>query len=94
MSREKWKLIKTRKGFSMHVFRHLETALMLTIGLNMILGLAVRHVYLKRPEHHFYATNGVTPPQTLVSMSMPNQTDQPLLSADPADADELKLIPE
>ncbi len=94
MSREKWKLIKNRKGFYIIFYRNLGTLLVCFVSLNLILGLCVAKVYFARGEHQFYATNGVSSPLELTSMNQANTTSAALLPDDPVDDSTEKVIPQ
>ncbi len=94
MSREKWKLIKSKKGFYIHTYRRLESMLVVFLVLNLVLALCVMKVYFNRPDNQFYATNGVGAPEELTSMSEANMTSVPLLPDDPVDDGVDKLIPQ
>ncbi len=94
MSREKWKLIKRKKGFYINTYRKLESILVFLVALNVVLGLAVTKVYFDQPERHFYATNGVGAPEELTAMDEANMTSVPLLPDDPVDEGENKVIPQ
>lgn len=94
MSREKWKLIKRKKGFYVNTYRKLESVLVFLVILNVTLGFAVVKVYLSQPDRHFYATNGVGAPEELTAMDEANATSVPLLPDDPADEGENKVIPQ
>ena len=94
MSREKWKLIRQRKGFYIGTFRRIGSILVISMSLNLILGLSVIYVYMHKPENKFYATNGATPPNEVVPMDQPNLTSSPLLANDPVNDEPIKVIPQ
>lgn len=94
MSHEKWNLIKKRKGFYIALYRHLGSVLVIFIALNLILGLCVAKAYFGRPEHQFYATNGVSNPLELTPMDEANMTSVALLPDDPVDDLTEKVIPQ
>jgi intracellular multiplication protein IcmM len=94
MSREKWNLIKLKKGFYVRTFHRTASILAFSVALNLILGLTVSRVYLGRAENKFYATNGAMPPEELTSMDRPNITSSPLLADDPVNDEALKIIPQ
>lgn len=94
MSREKWKLIKRKKGFYVSIYRKLQGMLIFLVALNLILGLAVIKVYIGRPDNQFYATNGVGAPEELTAMDEANMTSVALLPNDPVDEDADKVIPQ
>ncbi len=94
MSRETWSLIKQSKRFYVHTFRRAGTTLLFSIGINLALGCVIYYVYLIRPEHDFYATNGVTAPVMLTAMDVPNSTSVALLASDPVNDNDIKVIPQ
>lgn len=94
MSRDKWKLIRQRKGFYVGTFRRIGSILVISTSLNLVLGLIVIQVYLHKPESKFYATNGTTAPDRLVPMDEPNLTSSPLLANDPVNDETIKVIPQ
>jgi len=67
---------------------------MVIISLNLILSLAVIHLYFNEPERDYYATDGVSPPGELVAMNVPNMTSDPLLPDDPVNENVVLSIPE
>jgi intracellular multiplication protein IcmM len=94
MSREKWKLIRRKKGFYVNTYRKLETILVFFVTLNFVLGFMVMRVYFGQPERQFYATNGVGAPEELIPMVQANVTSVPLLPDDPIDDNVDKAIPQ
>lgn len=94
MSRETWNLIKQSKRFYVRTYRKTSTALFISVIINLFLGLTIYYTYFSRPEHAFYATDGVTPPVQLTPMDSPNNTSVALLAPDPLNDDETKAIPE
>jgi hypothetical protein len=94
MSREKWRLIKLKKGFYVRTFHRTASILAFSVTLNLVLGLTVSHVYFGRTENKFYATNGAMPPEELTSMDGPNVTSSPLLADDPVNDEAPKVIPQ
>ncbi len=94
MSRETWRLIKQSKRFYVHTFRRAGTTLFFSVIINLSLGFIIYYVYLGRPEHDFYATNGITAPVMLTAMDVPNNTSVALLAGDPVNDDDIKVIPQ
>lgn len=94
MSREAWNLIKHSKRFYVSTFRRAGTALIFSVLVNVSLGAALCFVYINQPEHDFYATNGITPPEELTPMDVPNNTSAALLANDPDSGNETKIIPQ
>lgn len=94
MSRETWSLIKKSKRFDVNVYRRGLGALIVSLLLSCILGLAMFYIHLTEPERDFYATSGVAPPIKLTPMATPNYSAQALLPPDPPSESEDKLIPE
>lgn len=94
MGRETWSLIKQSKRFYVNTFRKTGSALVISAFINLSLGFAIYYAYFSRPEHDFYATNGVTPPILLTPMDLPNETSVALLANDPDDEDDTKVIPQ
>ena len=94
MSQETWSLIKQSKLFYVQAFRKVGSALFLSVALNLVLGVAVYYVHFSQLEKGFYATNGVTAPEMLTPMDMPNNTSAALLASDPDDYTDLKVIPQ
>lgn len=94
MSRETWNLIKQSKRFYINTFRKTGSALFVSVIINLSLGFAVYYSYFNRPEHEFYASNGITPPVMLTPMDSPNYTSVALLAADPDDESVIKVIPQ
>jgi len=94
MSREKWKLIRLKKGFYVRTFHRTASILAFSVTLNLLLGLMISHAYLGRSENKFYATNGAMPPEELTSRDGPNLTSAPLLGDDPVNDEAPKVIPQ
>jgi len=93
MTQESWDLIKNSKGFNITNYRRAGRILIISMGINLSLGVAIYYSYLSRPEHDFYATNGETPPVMLTALAAKNNTSVALLDADPENENEIKLIP-
>ena len=93
MSQAQWNLIKQSKHFYVGTYRGALTALLISIALNVLLGLGIYYTYFNRPEPDFYATNGITAPVELNSMDAPNNSSNPLLQSAPTKEEENKEIP-
>lgn len=94
MSRETWNLIKQTKQFYVNTYRKIGSALILSVFINIALGLGIYHVYFSQPGHDFYATSGITPPVKLTYMDEPNNSSMPLLANDSEAENEIKVIPQ
>ena len=79
MSRGTWAKIRQSNRFYINTYRQSATALLVSLILNVFLGIAIYYLYSGQPEHEFYATDGVTPPVPLVPMDQPNESSTPLL---------------
>lgn len=79
MSRNAWNLIKSSKGFNVSIYRTICTALVISMGLNVIGCFWISHIFFERPAHAYYSTNGATPPALLTALEKPNDSDVPLL---------------
>ena len=75
------------KRFYVRNFRALETLLIVSYWLNIILVLSFFYVYINRPDPDYYFTNGVVAPELLTPMEMANATSVPMLPDDPPDDD-------
>lgn len=93
MQRETWRLIINSKRFYVRTFRFAESALIVMIGFNILLGIGTFYVYTHIPDRQFYATNGEVPPVELTAMDTANATSVPLLAADRDIDDDRKVIP-
>ena len=80
LSRGAWNKIKQSNLFYVRTFRWIESALVYSVALSVILSMAVYHVYFSRNAPDFYATSGVTEPVQLTSMNEPNYSSYPLLA--------------
>jgi intracellular multiplication protein IcmM len=94
MSRVTWDLIKHSKRFYVNTRRRAERALVLSVMINIALGIIICYVYLNLPEPDYYATSGITPPIKLTSMAEKNYTSVPLLAEDAETDNENKVIPQ
>ncbi|MCH9756822.1 MAG: type IVB secretion system protein IcmM/DotJ [Gammaproteobacteria bacterium] len=93
MQREVWRLMIGSKRFYVGTFRFLESMLVLSLLISVLLGVGLFYTYLHMPDRRYYATNGVVPPSELTAMEEPNETSTALLVADPVIDDDEKLIP-
>ncbi len=94
MSRETWNLLRNAKRFYVRSFRWTGSLVIISVLMNLLLGMAVYYVYFNQPEHDFYVTDGVTPPVSLTPMDEANETSVPLLANDPGTDDETRAIPQ
>jgi intracellular multiplication protein IcmM len=94
MSRETWNLIKNSKRFYVSGFRATGSVLVLSMIMNLFLGLAVYYTYFNLPDNDCYVTDGVNAPVLLTPMDEPNYTSVPLLANDPQTDDENREIPQ
>ncbi len=94
MGRENWNRIKQSKWFYIQGYRRAGKWLMVSIGINLLLGLMIYYIHLNEPEHDFYATSGIVPPVKLTPLYAPNNSATALLGADPASDENVKVIPE
>ncbi|KTD21065.1 type IVB secretion system protein IcmM/DotJ [Legionella londiniensis] len=94
MSRRAWQIIKNSKGFYVRTYRSSIRVLVISIFLNLILGVLIYYTYFSRPEPDFYATNGVTPPVQLTPLDQPNYTSEPLLPDEVETETDNKVIPQ
>ncbi|MDP3705626.1 MAG: type IVB secretion system protein IcmM/DotJ [Legionellaceae bacterium] len=94
MSRKVWNLIKHSKRFYVRSYRKMGTVLLVSVIINVCLGLAIFYNYLRLPEHDFYSTYGETPPVELKAMEQPNYGSEPLLSTDTHFDSDAREIPQ
>ena len=94
MSRQTWNLTKQSKQFYVLTYRKAGTALIVSVIINLFLSLGIYYTYFGRPDHEFYATNGVTYPDRLIAMDAPNNSSAALLAPDPSDANDNKVMPQ
>ena len=94
MSRETWRLIKSSKLFYINTYRRAGSILVVSVSLNLLLGLVVAQAYFSRSAIHFYATNGTTSPEEIIAMDIPNMTSAPILADDLSTQDVPKVIPQ
>jgi hypothetical protein len=93
MRREVWRLLIQSKRFYVGTFRFIESALVFSLVISVLLSFGLIYVYLHIPERHYYATNGEAPPIELTAMDEANKTSVPLLADDPTVDDAEKLMP-
>ena len=94
MSRETWNLIKNSKRFYVSGFRATGSVLILSMLINLSLGIAIYYTHFSQPDSDCYVTDGVNAPVQLTSMDEPNYTSVPLLANDPVTDDETRAIPQ
>lgn len=94
MKREIWDNIKNSKSFNVNAYRRGLSLLIVSLGLNCILGALIFYVYLVQPERDYYATNGETPPVQLRSMLAENKLTTALLEPDPSSEIDEKSLPQ
>ncbi|MFY7697390.1 MAG: type IVB secretion system protein IcmM/DotJ [Legionella sp.] len=94
MSRETWSTTKQSKHFYVYTYRFAGGALVISMIMNLCIGLAIMYTYSHQPVNDFYATDGVTPPVQLTYMDQPNNTSTPILGDDADEKNESKLIPQ
>jgi hypothetical protein len=94
MSRDSWKTIKDSKNFYVHTYRRAASFLVVSMGLNLLLGMSLYFMYFNKADPDFYATSGVTPPIELTPLDQPNYTAIALLASDPENEDDTKVIPQ
>ncbi len=94
MSRQAWNLIKQSKQFYVLTYRGVGATLVVSIVINLFLGLGIYYTYMGRGLHDYYATNGVTYPDRLIQMDYPNYSSVALLAPDPSTDVDNKVIPQ
>lgn len=94
MGREAWNRIKQSKWFYIQGYRRAGRWIVVSIGINFLLGLVVYYTYVTRPAPDFYATSGVVPPIKLTALAAPNYSATALLEDDPVSDNNVKVIPE
>ena len=92
MRRDVWRVIRGSKNFHVTTFRLARTAIVFSLIINLVLGLAICQAYFYKPERHFYVTNGVVPPTELTSRDTPNESSVPLLANDPDAINDEKIL--
>lgn len=83
MGRQTWLLVKQSRRFYISSYRRVGTTLLVSVGLNLLLGVGIYFVYFNRSEPDFYATSGIIAPVSLTPMDSPNNTSVALLASDP-----------
>ncbi|KTC66537.1 Dot/Icm secretion system protein ImcM [Legionella adelaidensis] len=94
MSRGAWNLTKQSKRFYVQTYRRAGTSLVVSLLINLLLGLGIYYTYFHLPEPDFYSTDGITPPVQLTPMDEPNRSSVPLLASDQESDYGNKVIPE
>ncbi|MDI9817882.1 MULTISPECIES: type IVB secretion system protein IcmM/DotJ [unclassified Legionella] len=94
MARETWDSIKYSKSFYVHTYRKGITYVLISLAINLLLGVAIYYVHFNQPERDFYATNGISPPVKLTPLDARNDSGTALLEPDPVNDDEPKVIPQ
>lgn len=94
MARATWNLIKSSKSFYVKTYRLTGTLIVISLMINIFLGMLIVYYHLHRPERDFYASNGTTPPIALTPLSTPNNSAEALLPPDPINDDDEKVIPQ
>lgn len=82
MSRGKWVNIRQSNRFYIRTYRRASNFVMLSMCVNVVLGVGIYYAYSALPEPDYYSTDGVTPPVELIAMDEPNNSSQPLLAND------------
>lgn len=93
MSQGAWEIIKHSKSFYVRTYRLGVKSLIISVFLNLILGLMICYVHFYQVEPDYYATSGIVPPVMLRSLSAPNNSNVPLLEPDPIETEAVKSIP-
>lgn len=93
MSRANWDIITRSKRFYIQTFRRAGTALIFSTAINLLLLIGIQYFYFSQAENDTYSTDGVTPPVLLTAMDAPNYTSTPMLSNDPVQDDDNRVIP-
>ncbi len=82
MTKAVWQHIKNSKRFYVRTYRNIGSMLLVSVIINVLLGVFVAFVYFELPEPDFYATYGEIPPIKLFAMNSPNYSSTPLLPDD------------
>lgn len=94
-----WTKIKQSKGFYIRTYKKTLTFTLVSLGLNIVLILAIIYAYIHTPKRHFYATSGATPliemtQFELQPLNAPNASSEALLPPDPPDVNnEYREVP-
>ncbi len=89
-----WNLIKRSKQFYVKTYRGTETIMVISILVNVCLGIGLFYAYYVLPEPDYYATYGETPPVPLIAMNGPNLSSDPLLADDTNQDSDVREIPQ
>lgn len=93
MSRGTWEIIKHSKSFYIRTYRLGVKSLIISMVINLLLGLMVCYVHFYQLEPDYYATSGIVPPIRLAALLTPNYSNAPLLEPDPIEEEVTKMIP-
>lgn len=93
MSRGTWEIIKHSKSFYIRTYRLGVKSLIISMLINLLLGLIICYLHFYQVEPDFYATSGVVPPVKLTVMNTPNYSNTPLLEPEPVEEEATKMIP-
>lgn len=94
MGQEAWNTIRHSKSFYVRTYRKTLVYLIISLCISLLLSVAISYVHLEEPEPDFYATSGIIPPIMLTPLAAPNNSDTALLSPDPINDEEIKVIPQ
>lgn len=94
MARATWNLIKRSKSFYVKTYRLVGTVIVISLMINIFLGMLIVYYHLHQPKTDFYASNGITPPIELTALSTPNNSAEALLPPDPINDNDEKVIPQ
>lgn len=94
MSRANWVLVKQSKRFYANTYRMASKVLILSLIVNLCLGILIYYTYFNKPSRDYYATSGITPPVQLTPMEQANITDVPLLAEEQQVNSDTKVIPQ
>ncbi len=94
MGQETWNTIKHSKSFYIRTYRAGATSLIVSLILNILLGLGIYYFHFYEPERDYYATSGIVPPVKLTPLNEPNYSATPLLEADPPNDETVRVIPQ
>jgi len=94
MGREIWNNRIHSKSFYIRTYRLAGRALLVSLLVNLFLGLGIYYRYFHEPMRDYYATSGITTPIQLKALDQPNFSATPLLDADPPSDDTVKIIPD
>ena len=94
MGRETWNTIKQSKSFYVRTYRMTGTLIIVSLLLNLLMGLIIYYLYFHQPARDFYATSGIIPPIKLKALDEPNNSPTALLPPDPVNDESVKVIPQ